>query len=426
VKRLFHSAIVWRLAVIAVFFVIADLASAPPVLGSGPTMAVTAFHNGIGAPAGTVSAMNSALYSAVDQTGKFTAVGGNALNPAPAVDGSITGPAIAAAEGAGANEVIVADLISASGGDVVYRLTAYRVAPLAFIRAQVFSQSSLAGASLTANFVSNINTLEAPRTASGLIYSIENGVHADLGSVYGFKLGQQFNVMRAGQKMADAQIDSIDDDSATVTVSNPVGGYTPAVGDQLVGLQPLPALNPPPHAQSNNFTIWGLLLATGGALLAIGHHGQAATVNTGPPSSPTPVGGFSITGASQSGTAPNETFTFTFSQPVNQTLSGFSFATTTYAYYTITSPPVPASPLTNLGPVTFDPTGQTLTVGPTTGSPTTGQQINFFFTSSIQSTLGVALSAANFSFTASYKRHPAVARHIPLPPVIHHSGGGHG
>lgn len=420
--RLFHSAILWRFAIIAFLFLSADLASAPPVLGSGPTVAVTAFRNSVGAPAGTTDAMSSALYQSVDQSGKYSAVGGGPLQVQPALDGSIVGPAIAAASKAGANEVVIGELVSASGGSVVYRLSAYRVAPLMFIRTQVFSQPSLANASLTAGFVTNLATLHEPRSAIGTIYSLENGVHADLGSVYGFHLGQQFNVMRNGQKMAQAQINALEDDSATVEITNPTNGYKPQVGDQLVGLEPLPAINPPARGSPNTFTIWGLVVATGAALLAIGHHGGAAAPNTGPVTSPSPIGGFSVTSATQTGVAPNETYTFTFSQPVNTGL--VSFANTTDAYYTITSPPVPASPLLNLGgSATFDSTSQILTVT-TNGTPTTGEQINFFFTSSIQDTLGVALTPGNFSFTASFRHHPLVHAR-PAHPVPAHGGGTH-
>ena len=73
-KGLSFSPILWRLAIVAVIFLTADLASAPPVLGSGPTVAVTAFANGAGASAGTVSALSSALYQSVDQSGKYSSV----------------------------------------------------------------------------------------------------------------------------------------------------------------------------------------------------------------------------------------------------------------------------------------------------------------------------------------------------------------
>ncbi len=421
-KGLSFSLIFWRLAIVAAIFVIADLASAPPVLGSGPTVAVTVFANGPGAPAGTVSALSSALYQSVDQSGKYSAVGGGPLTVQPALDGSIVGPAIDAASKAGAQEVVISELVSASGGSVVYRLSAYRVAPLMFIRTQIFSQSSLATPSLTAGFVTNLNTLHEPRSAIGTIYSLENGVHADLGSVYGFQLGQQFNVMRNGQKMAQAQINTIEDDSATVEITNPANGYNPQVGDQLIGLQPLPPLNPPLKSSSNTFTIWGLVVATGVALLAIGHHGNAAAANTGPVVSPSPIGGFDVTSAQTSGVRPTETFTFTFNQPVDT--STVDFTGTNQVYYNITGLGS-NQPLTSLGggTPTFDPTDMILTVN-TNGSPTPGQQINFFFTSSILDTLGIALTPANFSFTSSAHHHPATHVHAPLP-APRHGGGSH-
>ncbi|HXW50506.1 MAG TPA: hypothetical protein VEJ41_00830, partial [Candidatus Acidoferrales bacterium] len=306
-------------------------------------MAVTMFSNGVGAPASTVSAMSSALYQSVDQSGKFSAVGGGPLDVKTAIDGSLTGPAIAAASNAGANEVVIGELISASGGNVVYRLTAYRTAPLAFIRTEVFSQSSLANNSLTAGFVTDLNTLHQPRSAIGTIYSLDNGVRADLGSVYGFQLGQQFNVMRDGQKMAQAQITSIEDQSAAVTISNPVNGYKPAIGDEVVGLQPLPPLNPP-HEGGNTFSIWALVIGTGAALLAIGAHGHAAPANQGPLPSPSVIGGFSVTCGTQVGQGTsNQTFTFIFSQQVNT--ADINFSNTTSMYYTtnVTTSPTPVT-----------------------------------------------------------------------------------
>jgi hypothetical protein len=418
VKRLFHSAILWRLAAVAVIFVIADFAGTPPVLGSGPTLAVTTFQNSAGAPASTLNAMNSALYQSVDQSGKFTAVGGGALSVQPAVDGSELGPSIDAASKANANEVVIGELISASGGSVVYRLSAYRVAPLAFIRSQVFSQTSLANASLAAGFVTNLNTLEAPREAIGTIYAVDGGVHADLGSVYGFQMGQQFNVMRNGQKMAQAQITGIEEDSATVNITNASNGYTPQVGDVLIGLQPLPALNPPMRGEPNTFSIIGIVAATAAALLAIGHHGQAAAANTGPAPTPTPISGFTVSCGTQTGQGtPNQSFEFTFSQPVDT--ASITFSSPSQIYYT-TSVSMSQEPLTALGGTqTFDGTDTILTVTGTDLVP--GQMITFFFTDGVLDQASVALSPSSCVYTQSVRRKPATATHVPLAPQPHHS-----
>jgi hypothetical protein len=416
VKRVFHSAIFWRLAVVALIFLIADLASAPPVLGSGPTLAVTEFNNGAGAPASTIDAMSSALYQSVAQSGKFTQVGGGPLKVDPAMDGSLMGPAINAAQNAGANQVVIADLISASGGSLVYRLSAYRIAPLAFIRDQVFSQSSLSAPALAAGFVSNLNTLYEPRTAIGTIYSVDNGIEADIGAVYGFKLGDEFNVMRDGQKMAQAKLTSIEDDWGTVEIINPVNGYKPQLGDVLVGMQPLPAINPAPRGEPNSFSIIGLLVATGAALLAIGQHGQAAPVSNAPPVSPTPGIGFTVACGTQVGQGtPSQTFTFIFSQQVNT--SSVNFSSPSQLYYT-TSVSSSQEPLTALGGTqTFDSTGTILTVTGFSLVPTQG--ITFSFTSGILSTSGTALTPSSCSFTLSTTHHPTAGVHIPLPSTPH-------
>jgi hypothetical protein len=410
-----------RLVGILALASLAGFASSPPVFGSGPAVAVTVFFNQAGAPQGTVSALSQALYDAVGQSGKFTPVGGGPLAVQPAPDGAILGRAVDAAARAGAQEVVVAELVSVSGSNVVYRLSAYRVAPLAFIRSQVFTQSSLASPSLTAGFVNNLATLSEPRAATGTIYSTVGGVQADLGAVYGFHLGDRFNVMRDGQHVADAQITSITDDSATVTISNPANGYQPRVGDLLVGLQPLPPLNPAPKTP-NTFSILGLVVATGAALLAIGHHGQAAPIAPIVLPSPSPTGGtFTVSSGGHNGTAPNETFIFIFSQPVN--IAPITFNNVTYVYYIATSPNVPQSPVTNLGGTqTWDPTDTELTIT-TTSNLAPGQQITFYFTSNITSQTGTALTPNSLTFTASVQRHPAATRMpVHVRPGIHPPG----
>jgi hypothetical protein len=407
VKRLFFSSIVWRLAIIALIFLVADLASSPAVMGSGPTLAVTTFQNVAGAPGSTVGALSSALYQAIDQSGKFSPAGGGPLDVHPALDGSVTGSAVNAAEAAGANEVVIGELLSASGGDVVYRLTAYRVAPLAFIRSQVFSQSSLANASLAAGFVTNLNTLHAPRAAIGTIYSVTEGVRADTGSAYGFQLGQQFNVMRNGQKMAQATISGLAEDSATLDITNATNGYKPAVGDQLIGLTPLPALNPPAAHQNNSsgLTIFGIIAATAAALFAIGQHGTPGAANQGPLPSPSIIGGFNVACGTQIGQgSPNQSFSFTFSQPVNT--SSVSFSVPTQIYFT-TSVSSSQEPLTALGGTqTFSSGNTILTVTGTNMVP--GQQITFFFTGGVLDTLGVALTPQSCGYTQTIFRKPAI------------------
>ncbi len=290
-KRPFKTAI-WRLAAVALILSCAGIASAPAARGSGPPVAVTIFANDAGAPQSTIDTMSHALYEAVDQTGKFTAAGSGPVPVQAWPGGANLVSALNSAQKVGAQEVIIGDLLNVSGGTVTYRLSAYRVTSIAFIRDNVFTQSSLAPAALTAGFATNIETLHAPRIATGTIYAVSPTILADLGSAAGFNLGEQFNVVRNGQKMAQAKIVSIDLDSATVDISNPVSGYKPEIGDGLVGIGPQPAIPPVQKNNSNTFNIFALAVATGAALLAIGHHGLPANAAPVPSPTPTGIGGF--------------------------------------------------------------------------------------------------------------------------------------
>jgi hypothetical protein len=405
---------------VALIFSCAGIASAPAARGAGPPIAVTIFANDAGAPQSTIDTMSHALYAAVDQTGKFTAAGSGPVPVQAWPGGANLVSALNAATKVGAQEVIIGDLLNVSGGTATYRLTAYRVTSIAFIRDNVFTQSSMATPALTAGFVTNIMTLHAPRIASGTLYSVSPSLVADLGSTAGFNLGEQFNVVRDGQKMAQAKIVSIDLDSATVALSNQTSGYQPAIGDQLIALGPQPAIPPVQKDNSNSFNIFALAVATGAALLAIGHHGMPA--NAGPLPSPTPtgIGGFAVTPNGQSGTAPSETFIFRFSQPVSIPTGGIPWTSNTYASFTQTrgTPPVtinPAgTPVGVLGGPTpsFDPTNTILTIGPTS-SPLlqSGDLVTFAFTNLWQSTLGVSLTATNITYTLSVAHRPAIQAH---------------
>lgn len=411
-KRLFQSAILWRLAAIALIFSCAGIAAAPQALGSGPTVAVTEFSNDAGAPQSTIDAMSNALYQAVGSSGRYTTVGGGPIKVPPFATGPNLVGALTEAGKVGAEEVIISNLVGVSGGSVTYRLTAYRVNPVAFIRDQVFTQSSLAGASLAAGFVTNLATLHAPRTAIGTIYSVTHGVQADLGTAAGFNLGEQFNVVRTEQRMAQAKITSIDLNTATLEISNPASGYKPQIGDQLVGVGPQPAVPPAQRSGVNTFSILGLIAATGAALLAIGHHGQPAGAAPAPSPTSTTIGGFSVTPSGQSGSPPAETFTFTFSQPVKIPPGGIPFSNPSYISYSKTNGGIvitPANtPVTNLGGPTpsFNSANTVLTIGPT-NTLNAGDVVTFAFTSLFQSTFGVSLTPTNVTFIASVARHPA-------------------
>lgn len=397
-----------RLAAFALIFTCAAIAAAPQARGSGPPVAVTEFTNDGGAPASTVTALGNALYAAVDQSGKYTAVGRGPLKVKNQLGGDSIVTALEAAREVHAQEVITTDLISVSGGTITYRLTAYRVDPMAFIRSQIFTQSSLASASLTAGFVTNLSTLHAPRTAVGTIYSVTDVVKADMGAAAGFSLGEEFNVVRGGQKMAQAKITSIDLNSATISISNAAPGYKPRIGDQLIGIGPQPAIPPAVGHGGTTLSIIGILAATGAALFAIGHHGQPA--GAGPAPSPTGTGGgaFTVTPTNQTGTPPSETFQFTFSKPVNT--AGITFTTPTFVSYqktnggTVITPA--GTPVTNLGgpSPSFSAGNTVLTINATTLNP--GDVVTFSFTSAITSTTGSSLIPTNITFHAAIAHHP--------------------
>jgi hypothetical protein len=410
-----------RLAAVVLVVACAAIASAPAARGSAPTIAVTEFANDAGASQATLDAVGNAAYAALGQGGKYSPVGGGPIKAQSSTGGDLIVSALDAAKKVGAEELITADLLSASGGTITYRLSAYRVDPLAFIRSGTFTQSSMTPASLTAGFATNIATLHAPRTASGTIYSLDQGVKGDFGEATGAQLGDLYNVVRDGQKVAQAKVVGIDLNSANLEIINATAGYKPKVGDQLVGVGPQPAIPPAAHTGANTFSIWALAAATGAALLALGsNHGQGATIGPKPSPTSTIIGGFAVSPTGQSGSPPNESFTFNFSQPVNT--SGITFATPTFVSFgktnggTVIVPP--NTPVTILGGPypTFSSGNQTLTINATTLLP--NDKITFTFNSTIVSTFGVALTPTNVSFTASAARIPAARAHA-APPAAH-------
>jgi hypothetical protein len=398
----------------------AAIASAPAARGSTPTIAVTEFANDAGAPQATLDTLGTAAYAALGQGGKFTPVGGGPLPVKSSTGGDLLVSALDAAKKAGADEIITTDLLTASGGTITYRMSAYRVDPLAFIRSGTFTQSSMSPASLTAGFATNLATLHAPRTASGTIYSLDQGIKGDFGEATGAQLGDMYNVVRDGQKVAQAKVVGIDLNSANLEIVNPTPGYKPRIGDQLVGIGPQPAIPPAAHTGANTFSIWALAAATGAALLALGNnHGQGATIGPKPSPTSTGIAGFSVTPTGQSGSPPNESFTFNFSQPVNT--SGITFATPVFVSFektnggTVIVPP--NTPVTTLGGPypTFSSGNQTLTINTTTLLP--NDHVIFTFNSTIVSTFGTALTPTNISFTAAAARIPAARVHAARPAV---------
>jgi hypothetical protein len=354
------------LAVSAVVAVVGVAAApmAPAARGDAPLkLAVVSFQNSASAPAATVNAMSVALYQAISTSGKFTAVGGGPLPLKLDNSGNSFEPAIEAGAKVGADEVVVGNIVQLGGGTVSYSVSIYRVTDVALVRSQIFSQSYPApdSRSMSAAFESNVVTLEAPRTAEGTIYSTYNGeLDADLGTAEGFKLGQRFNVLRSGQKVADADISSITDSYAVVTIANASPGYKPAIGDRLVGLEPMPAVIPP-HENSSGFSAIYALLGAGIALLAIGAHGQPAGFNP----QPTPSGGtgtFVISAHAVTGNPQLQpiTFVFTFSQPFNA--ASFDVANSlSLAYCNVTSQGSTNLLLSFLGTSVYTPTASAAT-----------------------------------------------------------------
>ncbi|HKW44879.1 MAG TPA: hypothetical protein VJN22_04420, partial [Candidatus Eremiobacteraceae bacterium] len=353
---------VYRVMAVSAVFAIAGIAAtpmAPEARGDAPLkLAVYAFENSASAPPATAKSMGAALYQAVATSGKFAAAGGGPLPIKLDEVGSSFGPAIDAAAKVGADEVIVGNIVQAGGGTIAYSLSIYRVVDVALVRSQMFTQNYPASDSraMTAAFAANVATLEAPRTAEGTIYSTANGeLDADLGTAEGFRLGQRFNVLRLGQKVAEAEISSISDSYAVVKIGYASPGFKPAVGDRLVGLEPQPAVIPP-HENSSGFNPLYALVGIGAALLAIGHHGQPA------PEMPQPIpssssGTFQVTSVNSTGDPQHQpvTIVVSFSQPFNATTFDPS-NDLALAFCNVTSQGATDLRLTFLGTATYLPT----------------------------------------------------------------------
>lgn len=419
-KRLSHSAIFWRVTAVALIMTVLSAASAPwPALGGSnrTTVAVTQFSNDGGAPPSTVDALSQALYQAVASSSNFSAGGSGPLKVTPAINGDPLTASLNAGAKAGAQEVILGDIIKADSGTIVYRLTAYRINPVGFIRSQVFSLNNASGAAMSSALASNLETIHAPRTAVGTIFSTTNGVFSDLGESGGFQVGQRFNVMHNGSKMAEARIVSINLTQAMLAISNGAAGYSPTVGDRLIGIEAMPAIAPALRANPNTFSLWALVAAAGLTLLAIGHHGQPGNPLPIPSTSPTSSAGpFTLVSGLGGRNGANGSFTFVFSQPVN--ITNINFSTTTFVDYSSQNPTTPTSPVLNLGgppPTWNSPTNTQLTIF-ATNTLQPGESITFDFTSQIQDTNGDFLSPGGLTFSLSSERHPASLGGPAVPP----------
>ena len=388
-----------RLAACIIGLAIVGAVAAPatsPARGDGTTaIAVESFSNEAGA-GGTVAVdLSNAAYRALSSTSGYSARGGGPLGyPKTLTDDPFMG-ALSEAAKTGADELLLGSVIHASAGQVYYRLSLYRVAPMAFISSQVFSQPYPGNAgSLAAGFSSNLNTLAAGHRATGTIYSTTVGAMADTGTEDGFSIGDTFTVTRNGQRMADATITSIRDDDAVLTFSNAVPGYQPAVGDSLRSTKSMPPLPPAPGTHST-FNVLAILAAAGGALLAIGHHGQpgAFCANCVQPSPSAAT--FFITGFTPSGEPPTGTITFTFSQAVAANSQVAIQGQITYAFFVLqpigSNATTPPAPLSNFGQVSFDQSGTVMTLGEQGSGLVQGEKYQITFTNLITSITGASL-----------------------------------
>ena len=321
-RRLLSGKALRSLAAAAIALFVIGTVAAPgtsPARGDGTTsIAVNTFENDAGAAPSVVSDLSNAAYRGVASSGRFSPRGGGPLAYEPSLTGDPFVDALRSAAKVGADDVLFGSVVQAGGGQVYYRLSLYRVAPVTFIGSQVFSQGYPPSNAqvLAAGIASNVATLAAPRQAVGTIYST-SGPLADVGSEEGFALGDRFNIMRNGQKVAEATITTITADYAQLTIVNPSPGYHPAMGDMLVGLRALPPV-PPAAGYHSAFNPLGLLAAAGFALLAIGHHGQPG-VPAGGSTIPPSTSPFTVQPQPVQENLPQATFPFTFSTVLSST-----------------------------------------------------------------------------------------------------------
>ena len=414
-----------RLAACVIGLAIIGAVAAPassPARGDGTTaIAVETFSNEAGASSAIAADFSNAAYRAVSSTSGFSARGGGPLALPKTLTDDPFMDALSSAAKAGADELLLGSIVQSSGGQVYYRLSLYRVAPMAFISSQVFSQPYPGSAgSLASGISSNLAALAAGHRGMGTIYSTTTGARADLGTEDGFSLGDTFMVTRNGQQMAGATITSITDDDALVSFSNAVPGYQPQVGDALTSTKSMPPL--PAQHSHGGFNVFALLAAAGGALLAIGHHGQPGNF-CATCVAPSPTGAtFSITGFGPQGEPPTGSITFFFSQPVNSTSQTGITGNSTYASFTLqpigSSATTPPAPLSSFGQVSFDPTGTVMTLGEQGSGLVAGEGYQIVFTTLVTDTFGQALPS---DFTTGMRTfsifHHAVKAGQPKRPV---------
>jgi len=444
VRRLLSGNALRKFIAAAIGLMVIGAVAAPgagPARGDAvPSVAVDTFENEAGAPAKVVSDLSNAAYRAVASSGKFVAKGGAPIPMHSTLTADPFMDAMQSAAKIGADEALLGSVVQIGGGQVYYRLALYRVAPMAFIGSQIFSQPYPPGdaQALSASLSSNLATLSAPRQALGTIYSVVDGPIADVGTEDGFSLGDRFNVMRNGQKVAEATISSIRDDEASLTISNPAAGYSPAMGDRLVGLRALPPVLPAPPNKSS-FSALGFLAAVGGALLAIGHHGQPG-VPGGGSGTPAPTGSpFSVVPQAAQVNLPSVTFPFIFTNPLSVTSENNIPAFISYVQVNTqlpasqaTSPPETLAQFCNcqvLFSSTTGPTGNPETLMTLTATNLVAQETIFFnFFPTITDITGNTLAQPAFFVAGplSIFRHPFPLHVVvgPGSPGVGAPGGG--
>ena len=438
-KRLFRPTTLSRaLAIFTTAVCIAVAVMPMPQTARGAnavSLIVVEPENSAHAAPAVVSQVGQAVYDGVVATGRYDVKGGGPVRIPISPTGDELPAALAAGSHAGVEQVVLSDILSVGDGKIIYRMSIYRVDPVMFGRSQVFQQHFPAPDPrvFSSQFGTDLAALEAPRTGTGTIYQVTGGVLADTGSAEGFHLGQRFNVVRDGKKVAEAQIAQISDAYATMEILNPSPNYQVKVGDLLISQEPGPAI-PVTGSKGGGNTALGviaLLAGVGAALLAIGHQGQPAALQCPGPTpsgpgcvspSPTGAGSFTVALTNLNNSNPlKPTFQFTFNKPVLNAAT-FNFGNVTTLYVNAQPPPPallgPPSVLNTLGGAlgSFDATGTVMTVS-VTGSLTAGFAYFINFTNVITATDGTALTFTSIRYpssgTLSTVLHPLTAHKGP-------------
>jgi hypothetical protein len=395
-------------------------ASITPVRADVTSVAVIQFQNDANAPAAVVNALSDALYRAVATSVNFTARGGGPIAVKPGIDRDPGSAQFQAAAKTGAEHMLIGDVVAYGGGSVTFRLEAWRVTPMGLVRTRTFTQSypPANGEALVAALGADVAALEAPRAGTATIFAIKgNEIDADVGSADGFHVDQRFNVVRNGQKVADATIVTIYNEYGVIGISNPAARYKPAVGDRLVSQESRPALLPA-TTSGGGFNPLYFIVAAAAVLLGIAHNS-----NVGPFPSPSPVPSgsgapFTVSGVQTGGSGTAlPIWTFTFSQSVSSTSQAAMTGDTTSASWTITRSGITSSPATlgSLGPVSFS-NSFTLVVQDNNVAVNVGDTVTFFFTANVTSSTGSHLTpnAIAIMRISSAARQPLTV--VPAPP----------